>query len=67
MWDDLSAGALGALVILDSARLDDCYPAVDYFERLGLPFVVAVNAFNGRLASDRRRYAGPSPSPTGSP
>ena len=34
MWDDLAVGALGALVIVDSRRLDDCYPAVDYFERL---------------------------------
>ena len=52
MWDDLSRGALGALVVVDSARLDDCYPAVDYFEKVGLPFVVAVNAFFGRLAHD---------------
>jgi signal recognition particle receptor subunit beta len=52
MWDDLSRGALGALVVVDSARLDDCYPAVDYFEQTGLPFVVAVNAFHGRLAHD---------------
>jgi hypothetical protein len=50
MWDDLSRGALGALVVVDSSRLDDCYPAVDYFERAALPFVVAVNAFHGRLA-----------------
>nr|WP_213450463.1 ATP/GTP-binding protein [Micromonospora sp. NBRC 107566] len=52
MWDDLARGALAALVVVDSARLDDCYPAVDYFERAGLPFVVAVNAFDGRLAHD---------------
>ena len=52
MWDDLSRGALGALVIVDSRRLDDCYPAVDYFERLGLPFVVAVNRFDGAVAHD---------------
>jgi len=50
MWDDLSRGALGALVVVDSSRLDDCYPAVDYFERAALPFVVAVNAFHGKLA-----------------
>ena len=49
MWRDLIEGALGALVIVDSRRLDDCYPAVDYFERIGLPFVVAVNLFDGRL------------------
>ncbi|WP_240955381.1 ATP/GTP-binding protein [Micromonospora sp. HNM0581] len=52
MWDDLARGALGALVVVDSARLDDCYPAVDFFERAGLPFVVGVNAFDGRLAHD---------------
>lgn len=52
MWDDLAVGALGALVIVDSRRLDDCYPAVDYFERLGLPFVVAVNRFDGQIAHD---------------
>jgi uncharacterized protein len=52
MWDDLVRGALGALVVVDSARLDDCYPAVDYFERSDLPFAVAVNAFDGHLAHD---------------
>lgn len=52
MWDDLAIGAIGALVIVDSRRLDDCYPAVDYFERLGLPFVVAVNRFDGAVAHD---------------
>ena len=49
MWDDLTEGALGALAIVDSRRLDDCYPAVDYFERATLPFVVAVN----QAAQDR--------------
>ncbi|MEH0982848.1 GTP-binding protein [Micromonospora sp. CPCC 205556] len=52
MWDDLARGALGALVVVDSSRLDDCYPAIDFFERAGLPFVVGVNAFDGRLAHD---------------
>jgi uncharacterized protein len=52
MWDDLAVGALGALVIVDSRRLDACYPAVDYFERLELPFVVAVNLFDGLVAHD---------------
>ena len=50
MWRDLTEGALGGLVIVDSRRLDDCYPAVDYFEKTGLPFVVAVNLFDGRLS-----------------
>jgi signal recognition particle receptor subunit beta len=49
MWDDLARGALGALVVVDSARLDDCHPAVDFFEQAGLPFAVGVNTFNGRL------------------
>jgi hypothetical protein len=52
MWDDLTVGALGAVVVVDSARLDDCHPAVDYFEQIGLPFVVAVNTFYGRLEYD---------------
>jgi signal recognition particle receptor subunit beta len=52
MWRDLTEGALGALVIVDTRRLDDCYPAVDYFEKIGLPFVVAVNLFDGRLDHD---------------
>jgi signal recognition particle receptor subunit beta len=49
MWDDLIRGALGALVVVDTGRIDDCYPAVDYFERAGLPFVVGVNTFNGKM------------------
>ncbi|MFI5493415.1 GTP-binding protein [Actinoplanes sp. NPDC051859] len=49
MWDDLVRGALGALVVVDTSRIDDCYPAIDYFERAGLPFVVGVNTFNGEL------------------
>jgi signal recognition particle receptor subunit beta len=52
MWDDIARGALGALVIVDSRRLDECYPAVDYFEKFDLPFVVAVNQFDGDLAHD---------------
>jgi len=47
MWRDLTQGALGALVIVDDRRMDDCFAAVDYFERVGLPFVVAVNRFEG--------------------
>jgi len=52
MWDDLALGALGALVIVDSRRLEDCYPAIDYFEQLDLPFVVAVNRFNGQISHE---------------
>lgn len=47
MWDDLSNGALGAVVLIDTRRIEDGFPAIDYFERLGLPFVVALNRFDG--------------------
>jgi len=47
MWDDLAYGALGAVILADTRRLVDCFPSVDYFERRGLPFVVAVNVFDG--------------------
>jgi len=52
MWHDLIHGALGALVIVDTRHLDDSFPAVDYFEQTGVPFVVGVNIFDGRLAHD---------------
>jgi signal recognition particle receptor subunit beta len=52
MWNDIVGGALGALVLVDARRLDACYPAVDYFEQIGLPFVVAVNRFHGELPVD---------------
>ncbi len=47
MWDDLAYGALGAVVMADERRLADCFPSVDYFEAKSLPFVVAVNCFEG--------------------
>jgi signal recognition particle receptor subunit beta len=47
MWDDLSFGALGAVVLADTRRLADCFPSVDYFEQRGTPFIVAVNCFDG--------------------
>ena len=47
MWDDLIQGAIGAVVLVDTRRLADSFPAVDYFESAGLPFIVAVNGFNG--------------------
>ncbi len=47
MWDDLCLGAIGAVVLVDTARLDESFPPLDYFESKGLPFVVAVNQFNG--------------------
>jgi signal recognition particle receptor subunit beta len=51
MWDDLALGALGAVILADTRRLADCFPAVDYFEHRRTPFVVAVNCFDGA-----RRY-----------
>jgi uncharacterized protein len=47
MWDDLAYGALGAVVMADERRLADCFPSVDYFENNSIPFVVAVNRFDG--------------------
>jgi signal recognition particle receptor subunit beta len=46
LWDELARGALGAVVLADTRRLPDCFPAVDFFERRRLPFVVAVNCFD---------------------
>src|SRR5690348_6947748 len=45
MWDELSQGALGAVVLVDTRRLADCFPSIDYFEQLGTTVVVAVNCF----------------------
>lgn len=45
MWDDLIRGAIGAVVLIDTRRLEDSFAAVDYFEAKGLPFLVAVNEF----------------------
>ncbi|MDY7106071.1 MAG: ATP/GTP-binding protein [Actinomycetota bacterium] len=50
MWDDLVRGAIGAIVLVDTTRLADCFPAVDYFEQTGVPFIVAVNTFHGVIA-----------------
>ncbi|MFI1395014.1 GTP-binding protein [Streptomyces sp. NPDC020681] len=47
MWDDLVRGAIGAMVLADTRRLSDCFPALDYFESSGLPYIVAVNHFEG--------------------
>ncbi|MFG2212971.1 ATP/GTP-binding protein [Streptomyces sp. NPDC048638] len=47
LWDELARGALGAVVLTDTRRLEDCFAAIDYFERRGLPFAVAVNCFEG--------------------
>jgi signal recognition particle receptor subunit beta len=47
MWDELSAGALGAIVMADTRRLQACFEAVDFFENRGIQFLVAVNEFDG--------------------
>ncbi|HET9080052.1 MAG TPA: ATP/GTP-binding protein [Trebonia sp.] len=47
MWDELALGALGAVVLADTRRLADCFPAIDYFERRDIPFIVALNVFDG--------------------
>ena len=47
MWDELAYGALGAVVLADVRRLDDCFPSVNYFEARGMPFVIALNCFDG--------------------
>jgi signal recognition particle receptor subunit beta len=59
LWDELALGALGAVVMADTRRLADCFPSVDYFERRGTPFLVAVNCFNGeqRHTPERVREA----------
>ncbi len=50
MWDDLVKGAIGAVVLVDTRRLADCFPAVDYFENCQLPFIIGINCFDGILA-----------------
>jgi signal recognition particle receptor subunit beta len=52
LWDDLVEGALGAVVLLDTQRIEDCFPAVDYFEEHEIPFLVAVNLFEGSRRFD---------------
>ena len=59
MWDDLATGALGAVVLADTRRFADCFAVVEYCERRGLPFVVAVNQFDhaDRYLADEVREA----------
>ena len=52
MWDELARGAVGAIVVADTRRLADSFPAIDFFEDLGVPFIVAVNCFDGRVLHD---------------
>jgi signal recognition particle receptor subunit beta len=59
MWDDLSFGAIGAVVMADTRRVADCFASIDYFERNDIPFIVAVNCFDGapRFGADDIRIA----------
>jgi hypothetical protein len=59
MWDELAYGAVGVVILADTRRLADCFPAVDYFELRHIPFVVAVNCFDGspRFHSEAVRVA----------
>lgn len=52
LWDDLVEGALGAVVLLDTNRIEDCFPAIDYFEEHKVAFLVAVNMFEGTRRFD---------------
>jgi len=52
LWDDLVEGALGAVVLLDTDRIEDCFPSIDYFEDHGVSFLVAVNLFEGTRRFD---------------
>jgi uncharacterized protein len=49
LWDELAQGALGAVVLADTRRLEDSFAAIDYFERRGIPFALAVNQFDGAI------------------
>ncbi|MDQ1654621.1 MAG: uncharacterized protein QOI35_3821 [Cryptosporangiaceae bacterium] len=59
MWDELVRGAIGAVVLVDTRRLEDSFAAVDYFEESGIPFVVGINGFHGefRYAAEEIREA----------
>ncbi|WP_406347670.1 ATP/GTP-binding protein [Streptomyces sp. NBC_00144] len=59
MWDELSAGALGAVVLADTRRLAECFGAIDFFEQRGIGFIVAVNEFDAafRYGADEVRAA----------
>ena len=52
MWDELSQGAMGAVVLADTRRLQDCFPAVDFFESRGIDFLLAVNEFDNAFKYD---------------
>ena len=59
MWDELAIGAIGAVVLADTRRVADCFASIDYFEHNGIPFIIAVNCFDGapRFEPDDIRVA----------
>jgi uncharacterized protein len=50
MWDELVKGAVGAVVLVDTRRLDDAFPALDFFEKHKVPYVIGLNMFDGKLS-----------------
>ncbi|WP_280343265.1 GTP-binding protein [Nocardia neocaledoniensis] len=67
MWNELSFGALGAVVLADTRRLSDCFAAVDYFESRGIPFMVAVNCFDWADVYDAEEVRAALDLPSGVP
>jgi hypothetical protein len=52
MWNELARGAIGAVVLADTRRIEGCFPAIDFFEQRETPFVVAINTFDGMRMHD---------------
>jgi signal recognition particle receptor subunit beta len=67
MWDDLSTGAVGAVILVDLRRVSDCFAAIDFFEDRQVPFVVAVNRFPGSPSLENRTIRDALALPTASP
>ncbi|GIM88302.1 GTP-binding protein [Paractinoplanes toevensis] len=54
LWDDLVDGAIGAIVLVDTRRVEDSFPSIDYFEENRIPFIVGINRFDGGMRFDPR-------------
>lgn len=67
MWDDLCVGAIGAIVVVDTERLDEAFSPLDYFESMGIPFIVAVNQFEGTHQYALEEVAAALALPAGAP
>lgn len=67
MWDELARGSIGGVVLVDTRRLEECFPAVDYFESLDVPFVVACNLFDGIASHHPREVRDALGVPTSTP